>query len=66
MRSRASWGWGIIDTVAGHSNDVAAILQCVDDIELVFGKDLGKTIAVFHLFRVLIIQSAGFLHCSND
>jgi hypothetical protein len=38
----------IIDTVAGHADDVAVFLQHVDDVKLVFGEDLREAIRVFN------------------
>ena len=37
---------GVIHPVAGHADDVAALLQDIDDVELVFGEDLGETVGL--------------------
>ena len=37
---------GVIHPVAGHADDVAALLQDIDDVELVFGEHLGETVGV--------------------
>ena len=34
----------VVDTVTGHGNQVAALLQDLDDVVLVLGEDLGETI----------------------
>lgn len=38
-------GWGIVDTVTSHSNQVTTLLQDLDDIVLVLGEDLSETIS---------------------
>lgn len=35
---------GVVDTVTGHGNQVATLLQDLDDVVLVLGEDLGETI----------------------
>lgn len=35
---------GIVDTVTGHGNEVATLLENLDDVVLVLGEDLGETI----------------------
>ena len=37
-------GGGVVDPVAGHPDDVAALLQYVDDVVFVLGEDLGETV----------------------
>ena len=37
---------GVVDAVAGHADDVAALLEDVDDVELVLGEDLGEAVGV--------------------
>ena len=37
----------VVHPVAGHADDVAALLQDVDDVELVFGKYLGEAVGLF-------------------
>jgi hypothetical protein len=38
---RALEGGGVVDAVAGHGDDLAALLQGGDDAQLVFGRDAG-------------------------
>ena len=38
---------GIIHSVAGHADDVAALLQDINNVELVFGKNLGEAVGIF-------------------
>ncbi|GKT86554.1 LOW QUALITY PROTEIN: hypothetical protein Ct61P_04404 [Colletotrichum tofieldiae] len=37
-------GGGIVDTVTSHGNEVATLLENLDDVVLVLGEDLGETI----------------------
>ena len=37
---------GVVHAVAGHADDVAALLQDIDDVELVFGEDLGEAVGL--------------------
>ena len=50
---------GIIHPVASHANDVTALLQVSDDMELVFGEHLGKTVGLLdclsHRRRCLLL-----------
>jgi len=36
----------VIDAIPGHADDVAALLQDVDDVELVFGEHLGEAVGL--------------------
>lgn len=36
--------WSVVDTVTSHGNEVATLLQDLDDVVLVLGEDLGETI----------------------
>ena len=56
---------GVVDPVAGHPDDVAALLQHVDDVVFVLGEDLGETVggldrlAHRRRFALLDIPEAG-------
>ena len=43
-------GWGVVDPVAGHADDVLGCLQEFDDAELVLRKDLGKAVGLLDGF----------------
>ena len=56
----------VVHTVAGHADDVAALLKNIDNVEFVLGEDLGEAVGLFdglrHLRRLLLLgvaQSAG-------
>ncbi len=59
-------GGGIVDAVTGHSDDVSALLEGGDDIELIFRKDLREPVGSLHLgvdFRredVLVVVPLAF------
>ena len=44
---------GVVHPVAGHADDVAALLQDIDDVEFVFGKHLGETVRFLDGLRQL-------------
>ena len=44
---------GVVHPVAGHADNVAALLQHVHDMELMFGEYLGETVGSFDGFRRL-------------
>ena len=57
---------GVVHAVAGHADDVAALLQIIDDVELVFGEDLGEAVGVLdglgyrrRLLLLFVTQAAG-------
>jgi hypothetical protein len=35
---------GVVHPVAGHADDVAALLQDIDNVEFVFGEDLREAV----------------------
>ena len=45
----------VVHAVAGHADDVAALLQHVDDVELVLGEYLGEAVGLFD----------GLCHCAD-
>jgi hypothetical protein len=38
-------GWGIVDTVTSHGNEVTTLLENLDDVVLVLGEDLSESIS---------------------
>ena len=44
---------GVVHPIAGHADDVAALLQDIDNVEFVFRKDLGEAIRLLDRFRQL-------------
>ena len=43
----------VVDTIASHANDMAVFLQHVNNVKLMFGKDLRKAIRAFNSLGLL-------------
>ena len=60
----------VVDAVASHGHDVATRLQCLDDAQLVFGRDTGEHGGFLHQFgqcgRVEAVEHAAFVRLAGQ